>query len=282
MSLPISVIVLTCNERGKIKACLESACNIFDEIFVVDSGSTDNTLDIARQYTEKIYLHHFTDYASQRNWAQKNLPLRNEWVFHLDADERISPELSLELNELFSSPLNGVSGFLVSRKTIFKGKWIKYGGHYPVYHARIFRRSEGSCEERRYDQHFIILGKQVILKSDIINIVDCNFPAMIRKMDLHSSLEAEELTLKKEYFKLSPDLSGSPMNRRRWLRVNLYEKSPIFIRVFLYFFYRYFIRLGFLGGEEGLVFHFLQGFWYRFLVDCKIYKITLNRAIRIL
>lgn len=279
MSLPISVIILTQDEEKNIRGCLESVTGRCPEIFVVDSGSKDRTLLIARKYTDKIFTNHFVNYSNQRNWAQKNLPVNNEWVFHLDADERMSGELFLELEELFKHPLDKLNGFLISRKTIFRDRWIRYGGHYPVYQARIFKRAHGECEERRYDQHFIISGQTFTLNSDIINVITPEIKAMIEKLRCYSRLEAEELTTEKDLRQVKPCFSGSPISKRRWLRVNLYERSPLFLRALVYFFYRYIIRLGFLDGPEGLVFHFWQGLWYRLLVDYEVSRIIMKRIL---
>ena len=103
MRLPISTIVLTYNEAKNIRPCLQSVHDWSDEVFIVDSGSTDDTVAIAKDYTDKIYTHPFDNYAAQRNWAQENLPVGNEWIFHLDADERVSGELVSQLKEIFSS-----------------------------------------------------------------------------------------------------------------------------------------------------------------------------------
>jgi len=277
MSLPVSVIILTQDEEHNLRDCLESVASWCNEIFVVDSGSKDNTLSIAREYTDKIYINPFIDYSNQRNWAQENLPIQNEWVFHLDADERATTELFLELERLFMGQLDKVYGFLIPRKTIFMGRWISHGGHYPVYHARIFRPKHGECERRRYDQHFVVSGQTLILRSDIINIITPDIRLMIKKLSCYSRLEAEELTSKKHSLQVGVCFSGSPINRRRWLRVNIYERSPMFLRAFFYFFYRYIIRLGFLDGPEGLIFHFWQGLWYRLLVDYEASKIIMRR-----
>ena len=282
MSLPLTVIILTQDEEENIRDCLESVKGRSDEILVVDSGSKDATLAIVKEYTDRIYFHPFINYADQRNWAQKNLPLRNEWVFHLDADERMTEDLFLELKRLFNGSLDKIGGFLIIRKTIFMGRWIKYGGHYPVYHARIFKHLQGECEARKYDQHFLVSGKTLILNSCIINIINPDLSLMKNKLRCYALLEAEELTLKqggRQVFAAS--FFASPISRRRWLRVNLYERSPLFIRALAYFIYRYFIRFGFLDGREGLIFHFWQGLWYRLLVDYQVFKITMKRYCNI-
>ena len=138
MKLPISALILTYNEEKNIEDCLKSIYDWVEEIFIVDSYSQDNTLEVARKYTDKIYQHPFENFSQQRNWSQDNLPIKNEYVLHLDADERVSSELSSELREIFSSNVNA-EGFMISRRTVFRGRWIKYGGHYPVYHLRLFK-----------------------------------------------------------------------------------------------------------------------------------------------
>jgi glycosyltransferase involved in cell wall biosynthesis len=273
--LPISTIVLTYNEENTIGKCLKSVHGWVDEILVVDSYSTDSTLEIARNYTDKIYQHPFGNYARQRNWAQENLPIRNEWTFHLDADEVATAELIGELKDIFTKPINGVDGFLVSRGTVFMGRRIKHGGLEPVYHLRVFRRSSGRCEERLYDQHFYVTGKVTRLRGEIINTVTSDLDTWIARHNRWAHLETQEVTGGEGsagcHRAIKGRRKGNPIERKRWLREQYY-RLPLFIRPSLYFLYRYFFRLGFLDGKEGLVYHVLQAFWYRFLVDAKIYE----------
>lgn len=270
-TIPVSAIILTYNEEKNIEECIKSICGWIDDIYIVDSFSTDHTLDIARKYTEKIYQHRFENYAIQRNWAQDNLHIRNEWVFHLDADERATPELCKELGEIFSSAVIDTDGFMVSRRTVFMNRWIKYGGHYPVYHLRIFRKGRGRCEDRLYDQHFYVDGSVRTLKGDIIDTVTSDLGIWITRHRKWAVHEADQVirTINENVIKGNP--KGNPIERKRWQRERYYGYPP-FLRAFLYFLYRYFYKFGFLDGREGLVFHVLQGFWYRFLVDVKIYK----------
>lgn len=273
--LPISVIIITYNEEKNIEECLKSACGWIDEIFIVDSYSTDRTLEIARGYTDKIYQHPFKNFAQQRNWAQENLPIKNEWIFHLDADERASPELVLELGRIFSSRID-VDGFMLSRKTIFQGRWIRFGGHYPVYHLRIFKKQRGRSEERLYDQNYIVNGKVIKIKGDIVNIIDPDIKLWKMKHRQWAVLEAKEILFNKNRI-MNIRFRGNPIERRNWLRYKIYYKLPLFVRPFIYFFYRYILRLGFLDGRQGLAFHFWQGFWYRLLVDIKILELTKSK-----
>lgn len=274
MKLPISVIILTYNEEENIEECLKSIYGWVDEIFIVDSFSTDKTLALARKYTDKVYEHAFANFAQQRNWSQDNLPIRNEWIFHLDADERVSTELACELYRLFSLPIS-LDGFMVTRKTVFRGRWIRHGGHYPVYHLRIFKKSKGKSEERLYDQNYIVEGKVGLIKGDIINVINPDLKAWRDRHYRWAYWEAREIALNNNR-KMNIKFMGNPIEMKNWLRYKVYYNMPVFIRVFIYFFYRYILRFGFLDGRQGLVFHFWQGFWYRFLVDAKIYEIYIK------
>lgn len=271
MKLPISVIIITLNEEKNIRDCLESIKDWVDEIFLVDSGSTDRTLEIAKDYTDKICFHRFENFYQQSNWAQDSLPIKNDWVMHLDADERVSVILAKELKDEFNAGVN-VDGFMVPRKTIFRGKWIRFGGHYPVFHLRIFKKSKGRCEERLYDQHFIVTGAVRRLDGDIVNIINEDLNSWMERHKKWAALEAREVLSGRDR------KTGTSINAvfagRRWLRNEVYYRMPLFIRPFIYFFYRYILRLGFLDGNEGTFFHFWQGLWYRLLVDKEIYKLS--------
>lgn len=270
--LPISAIIITLNEEKNIGDCLKSISAWVDEIFVVDSGSTDRTIEIAGRYTQKISYHPFENFARQRNWAQDNLPIKNEWVMHLDADEMISPELALSLQDIFSAKTDS-DGIMAPRRTIFNGRWIRFGGQYPVYHIRFFKKSKGRSEERNYDQNYIVSGTVIKAKGDIINIINPELAEWKSRHRRWAALEAKEISHRRSK-KMNISLTGNPIGRRNWLRYNIYYRAPLFIRSFLYFFYRYILRLGFLDGAQGSVFHFWQGFWYRLLVDKEVSKLN--------
>lgn len=277
--LPISVIILTYNEEKNIEECLKSIQGWVEEIFVLDSYSTDRTIDIARKYTFNIHEHSFENYSRQRNWALVNLPIESEWVLNLDADHRVSTELKEELHDLFKKGLDKtLNGFLISRKTIFMGKWIKRGGHYPVYHSMLFKKGCGFCEDRLYDQHFVVEGKLKQLKGTVIDIITDSLTNFIQRHNKWATLEAVEFLtndLDSNEKVVKFNIFGHAIQKRRFLRSS-YNSLPLFVRPILYFSYRYFLRLGFLEGKEGLIFHFLQGLWFRFLVDAKIYEIRRN------
>ncbi len=275
MKLPITAIVLTFNEEKNIKACLESILDYVDEVVIVDSGSTDATLEILKAYKVSVYSHPFENYSLQRNWAFSAIEITNNWILNIDADHRATAELISELQGKFNAGIAPqINGFMVSRKTIFMDRWVKYGGHYPTYHAVMFRNGKGHCEQKNYDQHFVIDGKTEILKGDIIDIITDSLSNFTLRHNKWASLEAEEAVndLKSEGIFIKPNKNGNPMEKRRYMK-HKYYSYPIFLRVFIYFIIRYIIKRGFLDGKEGLIFHFLQGFWFRLLVDAKIYEL---------
>jgi len=272
---PIAVIILTFNEENNIIDCLESVKDFAAEIFIVDSGSTDRTLEIISNYPVQVFQHPFENYSQQRNWALQNLPITTEWVINLDADQRLTEEFKTEVNQyLTSGKLANINGFLASRKTIFMGKWIKYGGHYPTYHAMAFRLGKGMCEQKLYDQHYLVEGETIKLKGDVIDLITESLSTFTQRHDKWSTLESVQQfsNANSSTVTISGKLKGDSMQRRRYFK-NLYEKLPLFVRPVLYFIVRYFFRLGFLDGTRGLIFHFLQCFWFRFLIDAKIYEL---------
>jgi glycosyltransferase involved in cell wall biosynthesis len=273
--LPISVIVLTHNEEDTLPDCLASLAAWSGEIFVVDSGSTDRTREIAREFTDEIVEHAFETYGAQRNWAQDELPLTHDWVLHVDADERVSDELAAAMRRFFASgDADRFAGTMFARRTIFIGRWIRHGGQYPVFHRRLFRRSAGRCEDRLYDQHFLVRGPVARLKGDLVNVLTPDLDLWTVRHLRWAGVEAREMLQLRGAAgtALEGRLGGDPIAVRRWLRTRVFARSPIFARAFGYFIYRYIFRLGFLDGTEGLIFHFLHGCWYRFYVDARIWE----------
>lgn len=142
------------------------------------------------------------------------------------------------------------------------------------------RTGRGRCEDRLYDQHFIVDGKVGALRHDYIDVVTDSLTRWTERHNRWSCLEAEELTRQEEArgAMVAPRLAGSPIERRRFLRQSVYNRLPLFVRPFLLWFFDYVVRLGFLDGTPGLIFHTLQRFWFRFLIDAKIYEA--RRALR--
>ena len=284
MKLPISVIILTYNEELNIGNCLKSVADWANEIIIVDSFSADKTLEIAKKHTNKIAQRTFVNQAEQFNWALDNLEIKNEWILRLDADEYLTEELKSEISEIFnirtSDVLNvpklDINGFYIKRQVYFMGRWIRHGGYYPAWFLRLFRKGKARSEESKMDEHLVLLeGKAERLKNDFIDDNKKNLSWFIQKHNNYASREADGILRTSDVLNIGTSnvqkLSGQ-VAKKRWLKDNFYYRLPLFCRAYLYFCYRYFIRLGFLDGKEGLIFHFLQGFWYRFLVDAKIYE----------
>ena len=169
------------------------------------------------------------------------------------------------------SAIENIDGFLLRKRTIFMGRWIRHGAHYPSYHLRLFRKGKGFCEERLYDQHFIVNGKIATLKHDYLDVLCPNINVWIQRHTRWAELEAKQLLIGSNGdSQVRPAFFGNPIERRRWLRDGPYGGAPLYFRAMFYWLYRYFFRLGFLDGKEGFIFHFLQGFWFRLLVDINL------------
>jgi glycosyltransferase involved in cell wall biosynthesis len=266
----LSVVILTFNSERTIAETIRSAALVSSDIYVVDSFSDDATCDIAQRLGAFVVQHRFVNYAAQRNWAIDNLPLRHEWELHLDADERLSGELVAELRQASLPQQNVCTGYHVARLVHFLRRPIRHGGMFPVWHMRLFRRGQGRCERREYDQHFIVNGPTGKLRGWLIDDNRGPLTEWVQRHNKWSDAEVRELTSDHEIpLSIEPNLFGSPLERKRYLR-RIYQRLPSFMRAFLLFGYRYFLRLGFLDGREGLIFFVLQTFWYRFLIDAKL------------
>lgn len=274
MSDTYSIIILTYNEEHNLPALLDNLSSLDAPVFIVDSYSTDGTLAIIEENEIEFKQNPFENYAKQRNWAQDANPYPTDWVLHLDAGERLTPELLEWLKTKFD-PTGESNGFLFSRRTYFMNKWIRYGGHYPSYHLRLFRRSEGRCESKQYDQHFVVNGpvEKAGRRVDIIDHVSESIKDLTERHLHWAIFEAgEQISHKNNPGDVAERYFGNPIERRRWLKNRLFGRVPMFGRSMLYFIYRYFFRLGFLDGKRGLIFHFLQGLWFRFLIDALVYE----------
>ncbi len=275
---PLTIIILTFNEEDNLPACLDSIKDIRANRFVVDSYSTDSTLDILEAWNIPYVQRPFRNYSAQRNWAQANYPFQSEWVLHLDAGECATPQFVDWINNEFNPNDTSIDGYLIARRAIFMGRWIKYGGYHPIYQLRLTRKGTASCEAKAYDQHFISTGnvqttpKDADLEDGVMsNIRD--FTVKHARWAVYEAAETIYKANKEENGTLKANLFGNPIERRRWFKRNVFQQTPLFVRSVFYFIYRYFFKLGFLDGKEGLVFHGLQGFWFRFLIDTVIMEI---------
>ena len=271
----IALIVLTLNEDVNLPYCLDSVKGLATRIFVVDSGSTDKTHEIAKRHGAELVVHPFETQADQFNWALASLPIDTEWILRLDADEYLLPELRDEIRARLPILPPSVSGLYMKRRVFFQGRWIRHGGYYPTWLLRLFRTGTGSSEQLEMDEHLIVAeGRTERLEHDFVDQNRKGLAFFTHKHEEFARREASVLMRWEGGISGRTGqvgrLNGAPPERRRWVKKNLYARLPMFHRAFLYFFYRYFLRLGFLDGREGLMFHVLQGFWYRFYVDAKL------------
>jgi glycosyltransferase involved in cell wall biosynthesis len=271
MKPSLTIIILTFNEERNVPELIGQLEDFSYPIFVVDSYSTDATLDYLIDNKITYVQHEFINYSKQRNWAQANNPFKTDWVLHLDADERLTPELILWLNETFPIVSNQFEGFMFGRRAIFMDRWIK--SHYN-YHLRLYKTAYGKCEEKAYDQHYILNGRSCLVKkADMTSKVCDNLNEFVAGHNKWAFLEAIDIVNKRSSGEVKNKFTGSPIETTRWLKNNVFQKTPLFLRSFAYFIYRYLFKLGFLEGKEGLIFHILQAFWFRFLVDAKVYEL---------
>jgi glycosyltransferase involved in cell wall biosynthesis len=273
---PIDLIVLTYNEELNLDYCLRSVQGLAQNIFVVDSGSTDRTVEIAHQYGAQVVKNPFTNQAQQFNWALDNLPIQSDWILRLDADEYLLPELRDEILYVLPKIPDVIRGLYMKRRMIFLGKWIRHGGYYPIWLLRLFRYGKARSEQIEMDEQIVLIeGKSGRLKNDFVDHNRKGLSAWTLKHEAYATRQAYALhSLQKssDQEAIQPNLFGNSVERKRWLKRNLYGRTPFFYRAFLYFGYRYFLRFGFLDGLQGLIFHFLHACWYLFYVDAKIYE----------
>ena len=279
-SLPVTAIVLTYNEEINLLACLNSISGCVDEIIIIDSFSNDQTLEIARQYTCKIYQNPFVNQAKQFIWALDNSEISNEWILRIDADERWTAEGFDELRDIIEN--DRADGVYVKMKIYVMGRWIKHGGFYPNNFLRVFKKSKGTMEDRWMDEHIRVDGRTIVSGIDVIESNydrQKNMVLWTNKHNSYSTREAAEFLIAKHNLAkvdTIANLFGSKTERKRWIKEKVYFRFPLFVRPFLYFIYRYFFKFGFLDGMQGFIFHTLHAFWYRFLVDAKVYQIEKN------
>ncbi len=262
----LSVIILVLNEELHIRRCIESVKNIAEQIIIVaDDRNSDSSLKIAEEFGAEIYTRRFNGYSDQFNWALDNIKINGDWILRIDADEYLTKELAEEIREKLSKSTGNMTGFFMKRRVIFLGRWIKHGGYYPTWLLRLFKKGCGRSVDVEMDERIEVLsGKTGKLKYDFVdeNLNDLSW--WTEKHNKYASLEANDILIS---------------NDKKGAKKVAYLKLPMFFRAFVYFIYRYYFKLGFLDGREGLIFHFLQGFWYRFLIDSKLYERERKRGV---
>jgi glycosyltransferase involved in cell wall biosynthesis len=272
--MKVVAVILTLNEEQHLPRCLASLEGVINHVLIVDCFSIDNTIQIAKEYGSRVVQHEWVNYATQFNWALDQLEEDTDWVLRIDADEYLTPKLAGQIKSRISTLDKDVDGILFNRRMKFLGKSINYGGVFPVKVLRLFRHGHGECEKRWMDEHIKVDGLTLVFEGELIDDNHNSLTWWTEKHNHYASREVIDLlNLKYEFMPhdtVANLANGSQAAFKRWVKENVYSHLPGGFRALIYFCYRYFLRLGFLDGKQGTAFHFLQGFWYRYLVDAKL------------
>lgn len=285
--LDITAIILTFNEEIHIRRCLDRICPLVKEVFIIDSYSKDRTLDIVKEFQKSqdaacdtkitVLQNKWVNYATQFNWALDNAHIKTAWTLRLDADEYLCEDLVEELNSKLDKEPEDVTGISFLLRRVWMGRIIRRGLP-PIRQMRLFRTGKARSEVRQMDEHIELLeGHGVDYNGEW---ADDNLNDISWWTQKHVGYAIREAT---DLLDIEYNLTGASDEdrnrnitsdaRAKRMRKHSYAKKPLFFRAFAYFCYRYFFRLGFLEGQEGFMWHFFQGLWYRMLVDAKVYEV---------
>ena len=280
--IPVSVLIPAKNEESNLPACLESVARA-DEVFVVDSQSSDRSIEISTNYGANVVQFYFNGrWPKKKNWSLDNLPFRNEWVLIVDCDERITPELWDEIATVIQDP--NYNGYYLNRRVFFLGQWIRYGGKYPDWNLRLFKHKSGRYEnlntedipntgDNEVHEHVILDGKVGYLKNDMLHIDFRDIYHWLERHNRYSNWEARVyyniLTGNDESGTIGAHLFGDAVQRKRFLK-KIWVKLPF--KPLLRFILFYFIRLGFLDGKAGYIYGRLLS-QYEYQIGVKLYEL---------
>lgn len=276
MNKEFSFIIISFNEEIHLPRLLASIGELNARVCILDSGSTDATLSIAENFGAETAYHAFENHPKQWDFALNHFKITTPWTIGLDADQIVSPELLSILKNFKDENFKSINGIYFNRKNIFKGTWLKYGGYYPFYLLKMFRTGKGFSDiSENMDHRFIVAEPTLVWKDGHIveeNLKENEISFWIAKHNRYSDLVAEEEIERMQALRtqsIKPDLFGSPNERKAWFK-KLWWGLPRYWRPFFYFAYRMIFKLGILDGKNGVIFHFLQGFWFRLVIDIKI------------
>lgn len=280
-----SFIILTFNEELHLPRLLNSLSTLNAQIFILDSGSTDKTLEIAAQYGATVKKNLFINHPTQWDFALKNFEIQTPWVIGLDSDQILSAELLMKLHNFKNADIAPeIEGIYFNRKNYFRGQWLRYGGYFPKYLLKMFRTGVGFSDlNENMDHRFVVKGKTIIWKDGYLveeNLKENDISFWLAKHNKYSDMLAKEeveriQNLRKQTIK--GKFWGSPDERIAFLK-NIWWQLPLYIRPFLFFIYRFFFQLGILDGKQGRLFHFLHAFWFRLMIDVKIEEMLKGKA----
>lgn len=273
----ITVIIPMRNERRHIERSVKSALRLTPNVFVVDSSSTDGSIEIAEKLGAKVFQYEWTEhcnFSTKINWALENLPITTTWVIRLDADEYFMDNSIHHIEEDLMNVPNDVNGVTLIRRVFFLGKWMKHSNEYPKTSMRIFRVGHVEMESRWLDEHVDVKeGKAMDFPYDIVDDSQITLKEWIDKHNGYSNREAIELIHQEIglFERGETHLDKNAIQKKK--NKNCYAKMPLYWRAFFFFCYRYFIRIGFMDGKAGFLWNFFQCWWYRTLADAKVEEI---------
>ena len=272
----ITVIILAFNEAVHIERCISRLWPIARRIVVIDSLSTDDTVAIARRCGAEVFERPWKNHADQFQWALDTVEPATDWVMRIDSDEYLEDGLQTEITARLADLPASVSGIDFKLKVIFRKRFIRWGGYYRTHLTRLWRNGMGRIEQRWMDERIVLSGGETVhfKGGDLVdeNLKDIGW--WTAKHNGYATLQMVDF-INREYglFPVDPGIDAGVQKQARWkrfLRNTVYGEAPLYLRAVLYFLQRYFLRLGFLDGREGFVWHFLHGFWFFVLMDAKI------------
>lgn len=266
----ITAIILTKNEEVNIERCIRSVRGLAGRIVVVDSGSTDQTVPLARSLGVEVFEHPFLHYADQFNWALDNIGVQTTWVYRIDADEEVPAVLREELLRACDIHAeDDVNGFLMKHRLNFLGRDLMHGGAYPFVKLTVFKFGVGRFENRPMGEHVVLSeGRTLMLTHDCIHHDFKSLTAFVEKHNSYATREVADATARAA----QQSVLYKRAERTKRIRDGFYYKMPMFLRAKLYYYYRFYFRMGFLDGRPGKIYAMLQAYFYRWLVDAKLYE----------
>ena len=273
MNNSLTAIILTYNEEKHIERCLSSLKGLVKRIVIIDSYSTDKTLDLIKKYKADVFQNKFKNQSNQINWALSKIKFDTTWIIRVDADEYLTNNLKSKLNEILkkNTEFDGVS---FNRIVKFLNKKIIYGGTSPHKILRMWKNGKGKCEDSWMDEHIKVEGNIFHLNESLIDHNLNNLLWFIKKHKKYAIRESISFFLNKKNknFKLNKETKLTKKNK--YYKFKIYYKLPIFIRPILFFIYSYIFRLGFLSSWQGFIYYIVQILYFRFLVDINIIKLN--------
>lgn len=274
----ITFVILTYNEEKNIKECINSIKSLAKRIVVIDSFSTDNTVKIVKEMGAEVYQNKWINYSKQYQFGIDISKPTTKWIFRLDADERLTPEAVIELNKLLvAHDSDDINGIIVRFEVCFLGRKLKHGGIYPFRKLLVYRNGFGQIENKEMDEHILLSsGKTICMKNDCKHLDIKDVSSWIDKHNKYSSREVIDCI---NHFTANTKNMDKIAFKHAKQKYGFYYKLPLFLRAKLYYLYRLIIRGAWLDGREGRIFAFLHAYWYRYLVDVKLFEHHKNDVI---